>query len=65
MYYWDQATQLTDSGYRRVSVVVRRMYYWDFSQLPLFDFEKVSVVVRRMYYWDNDRFVTDDDLSFQ
>ena len=36
-----------------VSVVVRRMYYWDYtdSYLDLTVFN-VSVVVRRMYYWD-------------
>ena len=36
-----------------VSVVVRRMYYWDptgFDRLSIPPI--VSVVVRRMYYWD-------------
>ena len=36
-----------------VSVVVRRMYYWDYSSLDLLSLAPpVSVVVRRMYYWD-------------
>ena len=36
----------------RVSVVVRRMYYWDLLADPLLTEYLVSVVVRRMYYWD-------------
>ena len=38
----------------RVSVVVRRMYYWD-QQNGFLSFRPglVSVVVRRMYYWDS------------
>ena len=36
-----------------VSVVVRRMYYWDKLNAPKLGFSLVSVVVRRMYYWDN------------
>ena len=44
-----------------VSVVVRRMYYWDIS----YDREKekmapVSVVVRRMYYWDAAQVIIND-----
>ena len=36
-----------------VSVVVRRMYYWDPSAHALRSCQGiVSVVVRRMYYWD-------------
>ena len=36
-----------------VSVVVRRMYYWDSGSYTVRDaFKFVSVVVRRMYYWD-------------
>ena len=36
-----------------VSVVVRRMYYWDSESTQDEDFiDAVSVVVRRMYYWD-------------
>ena len=35
-----------------VSVVVRRMYYWDYYILQIELFIFVSVVVRRMYYWD-------------
>ena len=36
-----------------VSVVVRRMYYWDDTASTSFaDAGYVSVVVRRMYYWD-------------
>ena len=36
-----------------VSVVVRRMYYWDLNWIGMMLFDrKVSVVVRRMYYWD-------------
>ena len=44
----------TRSFRRRVSVVVRRMYYWDLGAFigPVLMFE-VSVVVRRMYYWDS------------
>ena len=39
-----------------VSVVVRRMYYWDELHMNLAeDVLNVSVVVRRMYYWDADR----------
>gem|GEM_PF-3000893 len=39
---------------RLVSVVVRRMYYWDCITTLLRQREcKVSVVVRRMYYWDS------------
>ena len=38
----------------QVSVVVRRMYYWDcyFWLMSQKNFI-VSVVVRRMYYWDS------------
>ena len=36
----------------RVSVVVRRMYYWDLRRVRLSKHHYVSVVVRRMYYWD-------------
>ena len=37
---------------QRVSVVVRRMYYWDLDlRINATNFI-VSVVVRRMYYWD-------------
>ena len=36
-----------------VSVVVRRMYYWDRLAMRRFSAGgSVSVVVRRMYYWD-------------
>ena len=36
-----------------VSVVVRRMYYWDSYRRGKWIIRKsVSVVVRRMYYWD-------------
>ena len=39
-----------------VSVVVRRMYYWDLSHIQQSILaEPVSVVVRRMYYWDRER----------
>ena len=38
---------------RSVSVVVRRMYYWDSnSWTKISSVVSVSVVVRRMYYWD-------------
>ena len=38
-----------------VSVVVRRMYYWDSESTQDEDFiDAVSVVVRRMYYWDHE-----------
>ena len=38
---------------RKVSVVVRRMYYWDPLGSPgMCCPSKVSVVVRRVYYWD-------------
>ena len=41
-----------------VSVVVRRMYYWDSESTQDEDFiDAVSVVVRRMYYWDTSLFV--------
>ena len=36
-----------------VSVVVRRMYYWDSLTSLTDDCQVVSVVVRRMYYWDS------------
>ena len=39
----------------RVSVVVRRMYYWDLRRVRLSKHHYVSVVVRRMYYWDSKR----------
>ena len=29
MYYWDAIQRNTNSSVRAVSVVVRRMYYWD------------------------------------
>ena len=35
-----------------VSVVVRRMYYWDGNKAAKDAARVVSVVVRRMYYWD-------------
>ena len=35
-----------------VSVVVRRMYYWDLGVSDARLCDSVSVVVRRMYYWD-------------
>ena len=35
-----------------VSVVVRRMYYWDLYRRNHNAQRGVSVVVRRMYYWD-------------
>ena len=37
-----------------VSVVVRRMYYWDLERRIDWrnSAHSVSVVVRRMYYWD-------------
>ena len=39
-----------------VSVVVRRMYYWDLIfAVGKKVGRKVSVVVRRMYYWDSKR----------
>ena len=37
----------------KVSVVVRRMYYWDGLKQKIISLNcRVSVVVRRMYYWD-------------
>ena len=37
----------------KVSVVVRRMYYWDIKGACMrLWMDPVSVVVRRMYYWD-------------
>ena len=52
MYYWDlggiDLQEFADS----VSVVVRRMYYWDLARLCIRSLRMVSVVVRRMYYWD-------------
>ena len=39
-----------------VSVVVRRMYYWDRqASVNVLSCFFVSVVVRRMYYWDSKR----------
>ena len=43
-----------NTGLTNVSVVVRRMYYWDCELEASSDRPAtVSVVVRRMYYWDN------------
>ena len=42
-----------NTGLTNVSVVVRRMYYWDGELEASSDRPAtVSVVVRRMYYWD-------------
>ena len=53
MYYWDFLGVLI-GGADYVSVVVRRMYYWDaeFVEARRSNYF-VSVVVRRMYYWDS------------
>ena len=52
MYYWDFLRGFL-FGQIKVSVVVRRMYYWD-APAPRLNLYRlyVSVVVRRMYYWD-------------
>ena len=45
--------QVMSVALREVSVVVRRMYYWDLEQKRGPERQSmVSVVVRRMYYWD-------------
>ena len=46
-----------------VSVVVRRMYYWDGSERGWGGAKSVSVVVRRMYYWDINSFVYLDNCT--
>ena len=49
-----------------VSVVVRRMYYWDRgSRLAQVNSDEVSVVVRRMYYWDYVEIVSLSHLFLQ
>ena len=49
-------TRITRVEDSLVSVVVRRMYYWDGVNLRYMACgEYVSVVVRRMYYWDSKR----------
>ena len=50
------AASLAATPTRTVSVVVRRMYYWDRrSASTSEEVRTVSVVVRRMYYWDSKR----------
>ena len=55
MYYWDLLLQCS-AIHKEVSVVVRRMYYWDIIvSMHVLLVKLVSVVVRRMYYWDSKR----------
>ena len=58
---------MTDKlNFSQVSVVVRRMYYWDIIIHSLGRHSTcVSVVVRRMYYWDFFKHLNDFEvLSF-